>query len=242
MAETSEPTTEPTDADPADVHATGADATGAEPTEADPTDADPTLDESGGAQSPARPIVAGAGGEHRVKRYLLAVLMAGVGVWFVYDGFVGWPRANAEAVRKQPGIDPEKVPHPGWDVPINRMIGLTLVPLAGGILWWAWYASRGTVSLDEADVLRVPGHPPVPLSAVTAVDRSRWDRKGIALVRYALPDGTAGRLKLDDFLYQRQPTDDIYDAVMASIEPPVEQPIEQLVEQPTEQPVVDPVP
>ena len=40
------------------------------------------------------------------------------------------------------------------------------------------------------------------------------------MVDYQLPDGTAGRFTLDDFLYQRQPIDEIFNAVMAAVEAP----------------------
>ena len=85
---------------------------------------------------------------------------------------------------------------------------------------WSLYASRGEIVLGEDDHLAVPGHPPVPLGNVTAVDRGRWDRKGIALVDYTLDDGTPGTLRLDDFIYQRAPIDAIFDRVLAAVETP----------------------
>lgn len=69
------------------------------------------------------------------------------------------------------------------------------------------------------DVLYVPGHPPVPLDAIRQIDKSKWDKKGIAYLDYELdsqPNAPAvkGSIKLDDFVYDQNPTD----AIMAAIE------------------------
>ena len=65
-------------------------------------------------------------------------------------------------------------------------------------------------------MLSVPGHPPVPLAAVTSVDHRLWKKKGIAFVHYAVA-GKTGRLTLDDFVYQQLPMDAIYDRVMGTV-------------------------
>ena len=40
-----------------------------------------------------------------------------------------------------------------------------------------------------------------------------WDRKGIAWIKYKTADGQTGEMRLDDFLYDRPPTDAIYERV-----------------------------
>src|SRR5262245_41397215 len=40
------------------------------------------------------PIIAHAGRYYRNMRYLMFVLFIGMGAWFGYDGWVGWPRMN----------------------------------------------------------------------------------------------------------------------------------------------------
>ena len=167
----------------------------------------------------AAAIVARAGGEYRFKRLALVILIGGYGLWSLYDGTVKMPRDNAEFRQKNPmGGNP---PHPDWDIPFNLALGYALPPLALALLAWSMYSSRGQIRLDPDDTLYAPGHPPVPLSAVTAVDRGRWDRKGIALIDYQLSgDDEPGRIRLDDFVYQRQPTDLIFDRVMAAVAGP----------------------
>src|SRR4051812_14839154 len=39
-------------------------------------------------------IVAKPGQYYRNTRYLMTVLLVGMGLWFGYDGFVGWPKSN----------------------------------------------------------------------------------------------------------------------------------------------------
>jgi hypothetical protein len=62
----------------------------------------------------------------------------------------------------------------------------------------------------------------VPLSAIRRIDKRLWDRKGIAFIDYDLDGsgGAGGRLKLDDFVYERKPTDEIYERIERFVTPP----------------------
>ena len=180
------------------------------------------------------PVVARPSNDYRVRRYLMCALLFGAGLYFLYDGYVGWPAKNARIAEVQAAQEAaaarsdsaEEVrlgqelkalgdPKSDLSILIQKLLGFGLPPLALAYLVYTLRASRGEYRLDEDDVLHVPGHPPVPLSAVTGVDRGRWDRKGIAKVDYEA-GGRAGTLTLDDFIYQREPTDAIYDRVLAS--------------------------
>jgi hypothetical protein len=64
----------------------------------------------------------------------------------------------------------------------------------------------------------------VPLDAITELDKRLWDRKGIAMVSYELPGGGgSGTLKLDDFIYEREPTDEIYKRIEDYVAPSAQQ-------------------
>jgi hypothetical protein len=76
--------------------------------------------------------------------------------------------------------------------------------------------SRGKYRLEDG-IVYAPGHPPVPLENIQAVDRELWDRKGIAYVDYDLGAGKAGQFKLDDFIYEREPVDQIFAAIEATV-------------------------
>src|SRR5437867_2391033 len=41
-------------------------------------------------------IVARAGRYYRNTRYFIFIMLVGWGCWFLYDGFIGWPKQNAQ--------------------------------------------------------------------------------------------------------------------------------------------------
>ena len=181
---------------------------------------------------PARPIVARGSTEYRVKRFIMVFILVGAGCWFGYDGFYGYPAENkkvadveAQLATARAAAKPDETEltrlegqlktlkkHTDTDIRWQRNLFFMLPPVGLAVLIFALYNSRGRYHLQN-DVLSVPGHPPVPLDAITAIDKTHWDRKGIAWLDYELPNGKIGRLRLDDFIYQRVPTDDIYKRV-----------------------------
>ena len=153
-------------------------------------------------------IVARAGRYYRNTRYLIFVLFLGFGLWCIRDGFSVWPEANAKAIKA--GL---KVPYTDLDIQINRGLGLALPVFSVLVLLRTLYNSRGAYRLS-GDTLFIPGHPPIPLSAIRKIDKRLWDRKGIAYVEYEVP-GSSGvsRFTLDDFVYARTPTDQIFERI-----------------------------
>jgi hypothetical protein len=184
-------------------------------TESAPTASEPASTEPGGD------IVARGDSWFRLKWVGMGLifLVAGGG-WFLYDGFVGWPRANEELIAKAKSENrpiPEKSLHSDTDIALQKVIGFGVIPVALLIAFRGLYGTRGEYRLS-GNTLHVPGHPPVPLDAVRAIDQTKWDRKGIAYIDYEL-NGKTGRLKLDDFMYQREPTDQIHDRIVAAVSP-----------------------
>jgi hypothetical protein len=177
---------------------------------------------------PAGRIVAVASRDYRWRRYLFSLIVFALGLYFAYDGWIAWPAENAQVhdlLRKRDEaqaagnanavadltaqLKPLK-PHSEWDLLLQRVLGFALPPVAlVALLTWL-RRSGGSYVLDlGAQTLSVRGQAPVSLSAITSIDRSLWDRKGIARVHYTAADGSSRRLSLDDFIYQRQPTDEI---------------------------------
>ena len=72
-----------------------------------------------------------------------------------------------------------------------------------------------------ADTLSVPGHPPISAEHIRRIDKRKWDRKGIAYLHYEF-DSKPGTIKLDDFAYDRLPTDQMLERVERNVLPPVE--------------------
>jgi len=152
-------------------------------------------------------VTARAGTYYRVTRYLMTLMFIGMGAWFAYDGFVNWPRQNANA-------DPNaKMPHTNLDITIQKLLACVLPPAGIAMLIWTLYSSRGQYRLTTDNTLHVPGHPPIPLDNIRRIDKKLWDRKGIALIDYEVPGGSADQtatFKLDDFVYERDGTDEIF--------------------------------
>lgn len=196
-----------------------------------PIDAGPIGGEPAAPPPPPGPYAARAASYYRNVRYVITAAMIAMGCWFLYDGFVKYPAENREYARLQAEIEEANdlgdsaeaaqlleqqkglSEHSDLDLAIQKILGFTLPPLALLLLWRWLYISRGEVRLDADDTLHVPGHPPVPASAIEEIDDSLWDRKGIAHVYYT-DNGTEGRVKLDDFVYDRKPVDQIHDRLV----------------------------
>lgn len=186
------------------------------------------------APAPAGPIVATAGRYYRNARYIMTLGLIVMGAYFAYDGYKGWPDRNKKIDEVQTALDRTPKDSADWvkldeaqrklgakktdtDIALQKVLGYALPLAAIAYLVFFLRKSRGELRLEN-DVLHAPGHPPVALSAVTAVDDSLWKKKGIAKISYDA-NGQKGVIVLDDFVYQQTPTDAIYDRVLASRQP-----------------------
>lgn len=158
------------------------------------------------------------GTRYRVTHYIMSVVVLIMAAWFAYDGFHNWPKqkrendANAEAGRPQ-----LNKPHTDMDILIQRALAIGLPFIGIGLLARCLSQSRGTLRLEE-DVLHVPGHPAVPVADIRSIDNESWEKKGIAVVSYETA-GRRGTLKLDDYHYDRDPTDKIQKIITERLEP-----------------------
>lgn len=191
-------------------------------------------------------IVALPDTRYRAKHVIFAAIMLAAGFWFLYDGYIGWPKHNREVRAVMDGIksaearnDPKQVDelkgrlgsmhkeYTEMDLLIQKALGGAL-PVAGllyGI--WTLRATRGRYRMT-ADAVEAPGAGVVPLVDILSIDRTRWDRKGIAIVHYQSHHPQRERtFRLDDFAYERGPTDQIFDRLEALVAPPSEMPAEQ---------------
>ncbi len=164
-------------------------------------------------------IVAGPGKYYRNARYIIVAMALGAGLWFAYDGFVKWPNQlsafQAMTAEQQAG---QRKPHAESDIVLQQRIAIVLLAAAPLMLGFFLYRSRGSYRLTGT-TLQVPGHPPVPFEAIVGIDKSKWERKGIAGVDYMLEErGAVRRLILDDFVYDQAPTDEIVKRIDAYLE------------------------
>jgi hypothetical protein len=182
--------------------------------------------DAAGPGAPAADIVARGASYYRNTRYIMAIACIAMGAWFGYDGWVNWPQQNQKydelvvqlRVAEQAHND-EQVrhvsedlknykKHTSLDLALQKVLCVLLPPVGIGMLVWALYNSRGEYRLSN-NTLTAPGHPPVSLDDITRIDKRLWDRKGIAYLDYDIA-GKRGIVKLDDFLYERDPIDAIF--------------------------------
>src|SRR5450432_3563297 len=124
--------------------------------------------------SASEPIIAHAGRYYRNTRYLMAVILVGMGIWFGYDGFVNWPRANEvfnrleqqrlaaktrnDSAAEQRLLDEENEVkhHSDTDIWFQKVLCFSLPPLGILVLLRAMYNSCGEYRLENS-TLSVPG-------------------------------------------------------------------------------------
>ena len=142
----------------------------------------------------------------RLKRYLIVAMLVGLGLWFCYDGFYSWPKEAREAAALiQSQQIPKDKPHSDRDIFWNQLLGLSLPPIGILALVYFLYTSRGEYRLSGR-TLHIPGHDPIAVELITLIDKSKWERKGVARIEYERVPGKPRQFSLDNFLYQEEPT------------------------------------
>lgn len=146
------------------------------------------------------------------------------GLWFLYDGLIGYPKklVQAEAYEALPEEGrqdawKELAGEKGWPTmtpaksseEIRHDIGgqFLMVVLCGLFAvptLLMFMSGQGTWVEGDETVLRNSKGKEVPISAITKIDKRKWDDKGIARIYYEV-DGKTQRFILDDFKYKREP-------------------------------------
>jgi hypothetical protein len=174
---------------------------------------------------------------YRWKHLIMSVLLVAGGLWFAYDGWIKWPNENRRADHIQRDKDAASSKgdkaendrlakelaniskHSDLDIAIQKLLACALP--AAGLFWGVWtlYETRGQLRMI-GDTLEVPGHPPISYDNIRRIDKRKWDRKGVAYLHYehGIPPQT-GVLKLDDFAYERKPTDEILERIERQVLP-----------------------
>jgi hypothetical protein len=144
-------------------------------------------------------------------------MVFGYGLWSARDGFVKWPAENARnAEKKKLGQTPPEVDHNEAGILINQILGVVLPAVSLPLFIWLMYRSRGAYRL-EGNVLHLPGAGGIPLDRIQALDKSRWDKKGIAVVEYQDAGGAARNAMLRDMVYERRITDQIVERIEGAL-------------------------
>jgi hypothetical protein len=165
------------------------------------------------AAAPSKtPLIARADFQYRWRVYAFFVMVFGYGLWSARDGYIKWPEENAhnQAIRDRGGIGEKDHNYAG--ILINRVLGVVLPGVSLPLFIWLLYRSRGAYRLADG-TLSVPGRAPVPVDRIEALDKSRWERKGVAVVEYLESDGKRATITLRDMVYERRTTDEIVERI-----------------------------
>ncbi|HSZ56870.1 MAG TPA: hypothetical protein VK797_14475 [Tepidisphaeraceae bacterium] len=146
--------------------------------------------------------------QYRWRVWAFFIMVFGYGLWSARDGFIKWPQDNVrnQAIRDRGGIGDKDHNYAG--ILINRVLGVVLPAVSLPVFIWLMYRSRGAYQLGDG-TLRVRGCEPVPIDRIVALDKSRFERKGVAIVEYQKADGSAASITLRDMVYERRTTDQI---------------------------------
>ena len=166
---------------------------------------------------------------------VIGLAALGASGWFAYDGMVKYPRQKQmwesyNEISREHVDDPieaakvweETAASHGWsnkkpvektdtDIMTQKIIAAGTAPV-GLFFLYGFFTSRGRwVEADEQGLATSSGQK-APFDSINSLDKSRWQSKGIAVVHYD-GDGGAGRIVLDDWKFEREPTQQILKAV-----------------------------
>ena len=153
------------------------------------------------------------------------------GFWFCYDGFIGYPHQQKVAqayiqFQDEGRVDqwPAYAQERGWtaqpespksdsDIWLQRILGLAAMPV-GLIFGIATLRSLGRCVTCDDDGISANKGKTIPFDAITKLDKSRWQKKGIVMVHYRV-EGKAGIIVLDDWKMQTENTEQILRTIEA---------------------------
>lgn len=161
---------------------------------------------------------------------LLMLFLVGGAAWFFYDGYVGYPKAGeryqnfmrmVETMKDkgeaQTSDDEsvrlawaERARANGWKVEKpkeitdaqireQKVIGVALAVSAIALAGWALMSMRQSIKCDGVTVTGANGKS-IHLDEIHALDKRKWERKGIAYALYSTA-GKERRLTLDDYKF-----------------------------------------
>ena len=153
---------------------------------------------------------------------MVALMLLGMGVWFFWDGLVGYPFSNQrwdahEKFVTEKRLDDwpayaksrnwsQKEPHKRFTQgDINGQFVCGSAGFLIGLLVLAyWWREKGRTVCSDESAIYTPLGQRVPYEAIVSVDAKHWESKGLATVHYRV-DGRDGKFKLDDYKYSMEP-------------------------------------
>lgn len=157
---------------------------------------------------------------------VIALITCGLSLWSFYDGLVAYPQQRERALVYKECEEADdfakwreiceqkgwKTSNPGEakteaDIQMQYVQG-TIAGAIGLFVLFKLLTTLGRTLEGTADGLKASWGPEFRFDQVTQIDKKKWDRKGIARIRYE-QDGKTKTFVLDDYIFERQPTDEI---------------------------------
>lgn len=178
---------------------------------------------------------------YRVRLLILALGLLGFMGWSLYDGFIKYPKqqviwddftAFMEQHDDWQSRWPEHAKAQGYpesyhapnkvkerdDTDIYFQYGMAALCAPFGF-WFAWCWLAAGSRFVEGDEHGVRTNKGVDLTwdQVEAIEDDRWKSKGISYLRYKDDQGNVGRVLLDDWKFERDPTVAIHKLAEANV-------------------------
>jgi hypothetical protein len=154
------------------------------------------------------------------QRLFVSLIFLAMGAWFCYDGAFTYPQSNVRRraydnfARENRLQDwPDFAHSKGWVTkPPEKIEDATTQFVYGGftsaiglLLLIYWLTQKKRVLRADDEAVYTTAGTRVPFEAIISVNKSKWDSKGIARVRYALT-GRQGEFIVDDYKFDTAPT------------------------------------
>jgi len=175
---------------------------------------------------------------YRNRLLLIALGALLYAAWCLYDALIGYPdqiaahEALVEVKEQHPndwkskwpevaeanGWDPTKEPDEKsqGDITTQWLQFAIVFPIGTYCLFSVAVWSRRYIGADEHK-LYATGDIQIPFDQITRIDATRWENKGIARVYYDIGQGE-NTLLIDDFKFERQPADAIFNRIREAID------------------------
>jgi len=165
-------------------------------------------------------------GRHLIRLTVVGLFCLGFGLWALYDGKITYPNQRERALAFQEleeqgrleewteyaakrGWQPYDPGEPKTEAEIA--VQFYMLAIAGGIgllvLIHVLRSKGRWIEMDETG-LRSSRGLRLTFDQITAIDKKKWDNKGIAKLHYQ-ENGRKKIFVLDDFIYDRPTTDNI---------------------------------
>lgn len=150
------------------------------------------------------------------RQSLITLFTLALGLWFFYDGKVGFPKKNERFLARQEfkGSDDDWAEYAksrGWpkrtperlykkaDIAMQYVLGT--ISFTGGLLALRLLLKGRNASVSsDSDAYYAENGTRVPFESISAIDKRKWDSKGIAVVTYTV-EGRKKKAIIDDYKF-----------------------------------------